>query len=56
MEKFPNDIQKAEELTGGNPKIIDDAKYAPSPKLSYNDLYGSPAPKKKKSLKGTYIF
>lgn len=54
MEKFPNDIKKAEELTGGNPAIAEDSKYAPSPKLSYNDLYGSPVQKKKKTTKGDY--
>lgn len=36
----------AETKTGGDPKILDDPSFAPSKKVNYNEIFGTPVSKK----------
>lgn len=40
MKKFPQDVQVAEEKTGGNPNYIDDPKFLPEEKFDYREKFG----------------
>lgn len=49
MATFPSDITKAEELVNGDKNIVNDPKFAPTPKTNYNDIFGSGKKQTKKS-------
>ncbi|PSN51401.1 hypothetical protein C0J52_04462 [Blattella germanica] len=40
MDKFPQDVATAEKLTGGNPDILRDEKFAPGEKPNYHIIFG----------------
>lgn len=46
MDKFPEDVCKAESLIGGDPDIITREQFLPEQKKNYSQLFGSPSPKK----------
>lgn len=47
MEKFPEDVEKAETMMGGNPKILESDEFKPAPKVDYRSLFASPETKVK---------
>ncbi|XP_044730546.1 titin-like [Chrysoperla carnea] len=51
MDKFPVDVCTAETLTNGDPDIITSEEFAPQQKVSYANLFGSPANRKSTSMK-----
>lgn len=50
LAKFPRDIGTAEEKTNGNPNILSQPEFLPVKKLNYDEIFGTPSPKK--SAKG----
>lgn len=50
MAKFPKDIGTAEERTNGNPNILSQPEFLPAKKINYDEIFGTPSPKK--SAKG----
>lgn len=42
MSKFPEDVTRAEELTGGNSDILNDERLAPEEKVDYKELFATP--------------
>jgi hypothetical protein len=48
MEKFPADVQLAENLTGGDPNIIDSEEFAPEVRKKWSDLFEDASAKKGK--------
>ncbi|GLG94879.1 Uncharacterized protein GBIM_01969 [Gryllus bimaculatus] len=53
MDKFPNDVSMAEQLTGGNPDIVTDNAFAPEEKPSYRGIFGSEKKPDKKGKMGS---
>ena len=49
FHKFPKDIVQCEELTGGDPKLLEKPPYAEekSEKVDYRDIFGTPDADKK---------
>lgn len=49
MEKFPKDVSRAEEMTGGNVNILSDPVFIPERRADIlAEVFGTPSPKKKK--------
>ena len=51
--KFPKDVIKSEELTGGDPKILEKDPYVErnEPRVRYDEIFGTPGSDKKKKKK-----
>lgn len=47
MEKFPSDVSHAEKLTNGDVDIISREQFSPVKKVSYSNIFGDSATKKK---------
>lgn len=46
MSTFPRDVTTAEERTNGDPTILSQPEFLPNKKINYDEIFGTPTPKK----------